>query len=138
MDEAPIGMETTKRMVTMIMMMTGCLVPDVVGDDLMLLQLLQLLLLLLMLLSLAFSKERWVWVAKGPHHSLDCCLLVHCSRLRFLHDSCCDALVYCQRYELGCDLHCAKQCCPLHLLLVCLASDSVSAAVGPRRSSCHE
>jgi preprotein translocase subunit SecG len=111
-DEVPIGTETTKRMVTRIMMTSGCLIPDVVGDDLMMMMMLLLLLLLLLglwlLLSLAISKGRWVWDAKEEQHhrSPDCFLHVHCRhRHRYHHNSCCDEPVYSQHCESGYYLH---------------------------------
>ena len=104
-DEVPIGKETKKRMVTRLMMTTGCLILDAVGGDLMMLLL--LLLGLWLLLSMEFSKGRWVWDAKEEeqqYRNPDCFLHIYCRhryRYRYHHSSYCDEPVYSQHCESG-------------------------------------
>ena len=102
-DEVPIGKETKKRMVTRLMMTTGCLILDAVGGDLMMLLL--LLLGLWLLLSKEFSKGKWVWDAKEEgqyHRNPDCFLHIYCRhRYRYHRSSYCDEPVYSQHCESG-------------------------------------
>lgn len=104
MDEAPIGTETTKRMVT-TMMMSECWIRFVVDDDHYLMMMLMLLILFFLWwwwwLPMAFSKGKWVLVARVPHPLV----VVHCSPRRHRHhhrrNSCCDEPVYFPHCESG-------------------------------------